>query len=95
MPDFLKNESVEIQQYLTPLFYSELLSSFLAFFTFSYCEEAIESSDYLKNVCSVQVGEKTRAAARGEEFCPVGVVLKEIEEVDFGKIVSDYDIKVS
>ena len=94
VPDFLSDEILEVQEYLTPIFYSELISAFLAFFSWSYCEEALNASQYLKIFCSVEVGEKTPAAAKGEVICPTGVVFKPIEEVDFGKLIADFDIKV-
>lgn len=94
VPKFLQNEPQNVQHFLTPIFYSEVLSSVLAFLTFSYCQEAVESSVLLQQLCTVEVGRLTRETANGTEFCPVGITLRDVDDINVGKFCEDFKIQV-
>ena len=87
-------EARDVQHYLTPIFYSEVLSSVLAFLTFSYCQEAIETSDLLQQLCTVEIGKFTRETVSGTEFCPVGVALRDVDDVNVGEFCDKFRIQV-
>ena len=94
VPKFLRSESPEIQQYLTPIFYSEVISAVFSFLSFDYCREAIESSNLLQLLCSVEVGSRTVEALDGTEFCTTGVALQPLEKVDVSQFIEDFSLQV-